>query len=445
MALIVPSRAGAQAPVSSDTLRESFTLGEAVDRAFATHPSVAAALADREQAAAQVGVSRSRYFPSLRTDGSVTRFQEPMIVTPLHNLHIVRAPPEFDQTLIQGDVSLDWTLFDGGLRGADVRRASAERDASGAALASARLDLAENVAESYLRALTLRDVLQATDLRITALTGERDRAQRFLDSGRAARIELLRAEAALSQAAADRVSVAQDLEVAIADLGRLTSLPPGELPASALAGVSFVPTDETPDRATLAAAVVTGSPEVDRARRLALAAEAGRSAARAAWFPRLDAAAGYIERGSSEGDFTGEWQAGLQLGYPLFTGGSRSSEVAGADAAARAARERVREVELAAQGNLDRALAALAQQDARIVALTAAVAQSEEVVRIERLALDAGRAVQTDYLREEATLLAARAELIRARNDEILARVRVARATGELSPDWIAGHLETSP
>jgi outer membrane protein TolC len=419
-------------------------LVEAVERAFATHPSVAAALAEEQRAAAEVGVSRSRYFPTLSTDASLTRFQEPMIVAPLHNLNVLREPPDFDRTLIQGDVALDFTLFDGGLRGADVRRASEEREASGAALASARLDLAVSVAESYLRALTLRDLLEAEDRRIEALSAERDRAQRFLEHGRAPRLELLRAEAALSQAAADRVSAAQDLDLALADLGRLTGLPPAALPADGLAGVRSIG-EVRVDRATLVAAVLAGSPEVERARRLALAAEAGRSAARAAWFPRLDAAAGYIERGSGAGDFTGEWQAGLQLGYPLFTGGSRSSEVAGADAVARAARERAREVELTAQEGLDRALAALVEQDARIAALTASVAQSEEVVRIERLALDAGRAVQTDYLTEEATLLASRAALIQARNDEILARVRLARVTGELSPDWIAEHLETSP
>lgn len=443
---LVAQEASAAEPESDERL----TLAEAAERALATHPSVAAARADQERAAAAVGVSRGRLFPQLRADASLTRFQEPMIVTPLHGLEIGQGlaeltVPDFDRTLIQGEVSLAFTLFDGGLRSADVRRARAERDALGAALGGARLDLVVDVAESYLRALTVRDVLQTEDSRIVALTAERDRAQSFLDQGRSARVELLRAEAALSRAAADRVSAVQNLELAMADLGRLTGLGAAELDVRRLVSVRAIPPDAAADRAALISAALAANPEVERARRQVLAAEAGRTAARAAWFPQLDAVGAYIDRGSAAGDFTGEWQAGVQLGYPLFTGGSRESEVKGADAAARAVHARLRETELSAERGVDQALAALREQDARVDALVASVEQSQEVVRIERLALDAGRGLQTDYLAAEADLLAARAALIQARNDEVLAGVRLARATGELSPEWINRQVETSP
>jgi outer membrane protein TolC len=91
---------------------------------------------------------------------------------------------------------------------------------------------------------------------------------------------------------------------------------------------------------------------------------------------------------------------------------------------------------------VDRALTALRAARARVTALAAAVTQSEEVTRIERLALDAGAGVQSDYLTAEAALFRARAALTDATATEVLARVELARVTGELTMDWVGAQLE---
>jgi outer membrane protein TolC len=75
--------------------------------------------------------------------------------------------------------------------------------------------------------------------------------------------------------------------------------------------------------------------------------------------------------------------------------------------------------------------------------LQTAVAQAEEVARIEKLALDAGSGVQTDYLTAEAQLLSARASLTQARGAEAAARIELTRVTGELSPEWLQSNLES--
>ena len=80
-----------------------------------------------------------------------------------------------------------------------------------------------------------------------------------------------------------------------------------------------------------------------------------------------------------------------------------------------------------------------------MAALESAVAQSQEVERIEKLALDVGTVVQTDYLDAEAKLFLAQAGLIQARHAEIAARVDLARTLGELSRDWLARNVESQP
>jgi outer membrane protein TolC len=64
------------------------------------------------------------------------------------------------------------------------------------------------------------------------------------------------------------------------------------------------------------------------------------------------------------------------------------------------------------------------------------------VARIEQLALAAGSSTQNDYLRAEAELLAARANLVEARHHEIAARVELARVTGVLDMGWVQRNLE---
>jgi outer membrane protein TolC len=99
-------------------------------------------------------------------------------------------------------------------------------------------------------------------------------------------------------------------------------------------------------------------------------------------------------------------------------------------------------LELEIETTIDRALAAVADSDARVEALSRGVEHLTEVARIEQLALDVGAGVQTDYLRAEADLFAARAALAEVRHGALAARVALARATGELSTEWIALNLE---
>jgi outer membrane protein TolC len=69
----------------------------------------------------------------------------------------------------------------------------------------------------------------------------------------------------------------------------------------------------------------------------------------------------------------------------------------------------------------------------------------EEVTRIERIALEAGTGIQTDYLRAEADLADVRASRAQAENAHVVARAELARARGRLTPEWLRANLETAP
>jgi outer membrane protein len=428
------------------------TLNEAVSRALGQYPSVAAARAAREGAGADIRQARAQQLPRLLLDASATQNQLPNLVYPLHSLPTgpTSPLPVFDNTLFQGSAALSWTFFDFGARGArtDVSRALA--DAAEAALTAAQQDLVARAATAYLRVLTAREVLVAQDQRLAALDAEAARSRRLLTEGKAARVEVLRAEASLARARADRSGTAGQLDVSEHDLAQLAGLAYDDLTRSVLPGAALADTaDPTPrvtgePRTALARQAQDANADVLQARRRLEAAQAGSAAARATRLPELRVQAAVVDRGAPGQSLKAEWQAGVGVSYPLYTGGQRPGQIERAEADTRAAAEQLRLAELGAATAVDRAIASVIESHARVLALKSAVEQSDAVAQVERTSLDVGSGTQTDYLDALAQLLQARSSLIDAAHSEIAAHIELARVTGALSPDWLAQHLESA-
>jgi outer membrane protein TolC len=424
-----------------DTTR--LTLSQVIDRTLASYPTLAAARAQRDHVAADVGDARATRLPRLSLDGQVFQYQKPNVIAPLHGFDPAHAPI-FDQTLIQSGVSFNWTVLDFGNRAARVRAAKALESAAEASVSTAELQLTERAVNSYLRVLTARDVLRAQDQRLSALASASDRVRQLLAEGKAARVDQLRVDAERKRSEADRIGSASQLDVAEHELGQLTQLPYEVIHAASLPALSLADTASADaDRAALVARAHESSTEVKELEQRARAADAGLSAAKATWFPELRVAGAYVDRGRWLDDFSAEWQVGVAMSYPLFTGGSRQSAIRRAGADDRAVGEQLKAAQLNVEQGIDRTLASLHEAHARVAALQTAVEQSAEVSRIERLSLDVGSGTQTQYLDAEANLLRARASLIEAQHAEISARVELARLTGELSSAWLARTVES--
>jgi outer membrane protein len=419
--------------------QNKLSLSEAVDRALTRFPAVEAARARQEEAEQALGEARAGRRPRGRLTGSAIQYQEPMVVTPIHGF----GPglfPEFDETLGQANLTVSYTLFDSGADAARIRTADAQTLAAGAALGSSEQVLARRVAAAYLTVLGQRQVLEAYGLRMKALESELSRVQQRFEVGRAARVEILRAEAALASSEAERVRLSSAMDNAERELARLMDVPVEETRADRL-----VPLELSGSQVSLREALVTegiaASPAVAQARAQAAAAEAQISLTRALARPEVRAVGNYNEWTSSQAHFTGEWNAGLQLTVPLFDGGVTRSRIARAEAAHRAAQEQVRVAEVQVREDVDRAAAAAEEAEARIASLGKAVERFVEVVRVQKLLLDEGAGTQTDYLNSEADLLTARASLAEARHAATLARVDLARAAGRLTPAWLRENI----
>lgn len=411
---------------------QTLTLQAAADSALASHPSVGAARARVDAADAGRAAARASLFPSLAANGSLSRFQEPMVVAPLHGFDPTD-PPTFDRTLVQGQLGLDYTLWDGGARGARIRGAEAAEGIESARLEATAMDLLGDVVTAYTGVLGARELQTAAARLVEALEAEHDRASQRLREGTAARVEVMRAEAALQDAHAQQATADARAGLAERSLARLMGVAPGSVRGREVADVA-----PRADTDTTSAT----DPRIEAAQRAVDAAQARVDVERAGRLPRLSAAGGLQNYGSGAGDYVTEWQAGVKVSWPLFTGGARSAAIRTAEADLRGAQEELRSTKLAVAGALDAANASVAESRARRVALEASVAQWAEVARIEALSLETGAGVQQDYMKAEASLFQARAGRARARYDEILALVGRARALGRLDRTWIDDALE---
>jgi outer membrane protein TolC len=433
-------RADAVAAQASDAPAQ-WTLLQAVRTALDAHPTVRLAAARAQDAAAEARIAAADRLPQLALRSSAVRFQEPMIVAPLHGFD-VRQPPVFDQTLIQGNVSLSYTLFDGGARGGHIGAARAQADAAELDGVTQRMAVMTDVTRRYLAVLSGLGVLDAYAAGVAALRADSLRVSQLFAEERVPRVTLLQVQAALAQAEAERIAAEDRLDADERALARALGVTPEATRSDSLLPVALADTG-LPEAEFARAGALSGNPRLASAKEQIEAARAGRRAAVAQWLPQLDLVGGYLGFGSGAGDFAAEWQGGVRLTYPLFTGGARAHRARQAGARVLAAEQRYEEASLQVADAVDQAIASMREARARVQAGEVATQHLEEVARIEQLRVSTGAGTETDYLRAEADSRRARAALVEARHAEIASRVELARLTGELSEAWLARQVES--
>jgi outer membrane protein TolC len=415
---------------AQDTARLS--IETAIRLALERAPSLEAARQSLAGASGAVREARAQWYPQLAADGSLFRHEEPMVVAPIHGLNPGNLP-QFDRTLVQGSLGLGWTLYDGGGRSGRMAQARALETAAAAQTENATQLLIAAAVRSYAEVLAAAEAVAAEERRREALQSESNRVGRFLREGRAAPLEQLRVNAAVASAEASRASALARAEVAEAALARLLGTTLEQTRAALLLPVRPA-AGAVPSRDSLLTLARARSPELQAAAARVTAARAAIRTAGATRFPTLRLDSRLVTYGSGSGDYSTEWQSGLRLAWPVFTGGARGASVDRARAAAAEAEATLRDLELALSNRVDQAIAVLTESSRRREALEAAVGHLTEAQRVEALALEQGAGTQTDFLRAAADLAEAQAALAQARTGWIGARVELARLSGTLTP-----------
>jgi outer membrane protein len=325
---IVPNEAGCQFDLPARPL----LLGEAVERALCSNPKTREAWADVKVQAAGLGVARAAYLPTISGTGQMVRDGSVTDVTGHPNLSSSTLA-----TVRAESVSLNWTLYDFGARGAALRNASALLAAAQATQNATLQSVFVTVAKNYYAAQAAAGALAAAiDIERMAADSAKVASVR-VDRGIAPVSDALQSQTAYAQAVLSRIkadgtwrtaegTLAADLDLSPDVPLELPSVTDGVQPDAAFAESVGELIDEA--RHTHPG-VMAAQAQVD-------AAAAKVSQTRAEGLPSLSLVSKYSRNnqpatlglGIPEYPATGrEWYVGVQLTIPFFEGFSRTYQV----------------------------------------------------------------------------------------------------------------------
>jgi len=176
-------------------------------------PQVQQAEAQAKAAGADVAAARSQYWPTLRVSYNDTR-QGPAS----------RSFPQYDETF-RWTFGLSWTLFDGFSREANQASASVQRDVARASAADTRRQLSADLTQQLAAVFTAYAQIGITGANVAAATEARRVTQERYRLGAGTLLDLLTAEANLTQAEVSQVQARYNYLIARAQVEALVGHP----------------------------------------------------------------------------------------------------------------------------------------------------------------------------------------------------------------------------
>lgn len=197
-------------------------LHQAIERALCQSPQTRAAWAQARIQAAQLGVARSAYLPSISASfGYLAQRTDNRYEAPYEALDASTQP-----RTRMGNLKLSWTIADTGLRKANVDQAKALLDAANASHDRSLQQTLLDTAQRYFDVQTAVAVLRAAEEAERSAQKNLDATTAKHQKGVGALTDKLQAAVALSDARLKRVTAQGDLESAVGTLATRIGLSP---------------------------------------------------------------------------------------------------------------------------------------------------------------------------------------------------------------------------
>ena len=388
------------------------------------NPSLAAALARHDQAAAYVREVRSSLFPTVGLGANLTANRQ----SDTRPLRGANQPDLYGAHTIDGTINYEADLWGRVRNSVAEARANAQAVADDAAVI--RLSLQVQLATDYVE---LRGLDEETDVLAGAVANfaQADAVtRRRFTAGIANGIDAGRAGAQLADAEAQLADVRSGRALLEHAIAALVGVPPESLTIAKAPVTLQVPAVPLGLPSTL----LQRRPDVAAAERRVFAANRGIGVARAAYFPSLQL--------GGEGGFQSTalaslvtapslfWTIGPSFALNLFDGGRRHAQVSEARAAFAEAGDHYREVALAAFQQVDDGLSQLhllgTEGDAeQRAAVQATIAERASYTRYVK-----GVSNYLDVLTAQTTALTTRRRAVQVSTLRLLAGIGLVRALG---------------
>jgi outer membrane protein len=307
-----------------------------------------------------------------------------------------------------------------------------------AELATAEQDLIVRVSQAYFDVLAAQDALTTTRASKAAITEQLASAKRNFEVGTATITDTREAQARFDLATAQEIAAENDLRtkrIALDQLvGRQNVAPKGLTKPVALPPVQPVDVQSWVNRSEDA------HPAINRARLGLEVAQLEGEKARAGRLPTVDAvgSAGLTDASgklASTPGLTKSISVGVQMNWPIYTGGSVENRVKETVALEEKSRNDLEAARRSVAQATRQAFFGLQSGMAQVKALEAAEASSQLALEATQLGYRVGVRVNLDVLNAQTQLFSTQRDLAKARYDVLLANLRLRQASGVLQAD----------
>jgi outer membrane protein len=406
VALSIPGRLFAQQTQQPSPI----TLQQAVTIALEKNPERKAALADTKAASADVREARSFLLPHVTFSETATHGNDPVYVfgsklrqqrftTGDFGLNVLNTPTPFGNFATRFGGT--WNLFDSFGSWRAVTRAERVRDAVAHQLERTDQEILFRVVNSYYGALLARKQLEIAEQSTKTAQAILDRSKNRFDSGVVVESDLLSAQARWATRKQELIRAQNNLALTRAQLSISMGLSTQNDfdPAEPLAERNLPATtlEEAEKRA------VELRPDLNRIRSEEAAQQQNVAIAKSSFGPRVNAFAGWEADNPTfaAGGGGNNWLAGIEVQVDLFQGGAKRARLSHE----RAVQEKVAAVkEMASDAirlEVRRAYYDLDAARQQVEVGRAAIAQSQESLRINQNRYDSGLSTITDLLAAE--------------------------------------------
>jgi outer membrane protein TolC len=435
--ILIAALAGPDSILAQSPAAIRLTLDEAIARGFETSHRLAEIKAREQGAQAAVRGARVADKPIVSASAGYMRTNhvpEFALVQP-SGARLVVFPDIPDNMVTR--LAFQWPIYTSGRVDAMERAASAEAQAIAADIETARADLRLEIVRAYWAAATAREAVRVLEEAATRADAQVNDAKRRFEVGLIPPNEVSSLEAQRSRERAQLIEASNIRESTLIDLRRLIGVDPATVIdlADRLDGSS--PTNPT-NLSNLSNLSNPSNPIGEavrqRSERKALSLrlgglEARQEAAMTGNKPTIGLGGG-VDYGNPnprifprKGEWQESWDVSVSVNWAFWDSGRTKAQVAEAEAAVAATRERIAEFDALAAADIRQRLLDIDSTAAMVRAASDAVLSAAEARRVIADRFNAGVATSTDVLVAQVALL--ESELTRTR---ALANVRLAEA-----------------
>ncbi len=423
----------APSPPSVQPAQRVVTLAEVERVAIQRQPQLLVARATTEGAEAQADQARSPLLPQVVGTASYTR--ETGNLAPRPGVASVPGAPvggslfSTSYDYFQLGLAATQLIYDFGQTSEKYRSASLNADAQRAAEQTTKLGIVLNVRKAYFNARANKELVDVAKETLDDQNKHLAQVQGMVQVGTQPYIALAQQKASVANATVQLISAQNNYETAKAQLNQAAGIPGGtdyEVSDEEMGPVG----DEDQPLDVLVNKAIAARPEIATLVKQREAQESTLAAAKGTYGPSVGAFAGVTDYGTNLSQLVPNWDAGVQVTWPIFQGGLTKGLVRQAEAGLSSVDAQRSLEELQVRLDVDTARLSVRAAKATLGAVEDALTSAREQLRLaeQRFSTGVGNIIELTDAQVQYT--AAAAQVVQARYGLAGARAQLLAALG---------------